>query len=58
MSFGHGAGDSLPNLDEGHHGIFNVQQRMPTDGTGVQFVLENVLYHFVENSSIVAFLAQ
>ena len=28
FGIGHGAGDCLPTLHNGHHGIYNVQQRM------------------------------
>ena len=31
--FGQGAGDSLLALSDAHHGIFNVNQVMPADGT-------------------------
>ena len=35
LQFVHGAGDSLPALREGHHGVFNAHQLLPADGTPV-----------------------
>ena len=35
FEFGHGAGDSLPTLRDGHHGIFDVHKLMLADGPSV-----------------------
>ena len=35
LEFVHSAGDSLPTICEGEHGIFNVHQQTPAEGTPV-----------------------